>query len=194
MIDRLSVRKEIQRKSIHLATTFIPIAYIYIIPKKEPIFLICVFMAIGFLSADLLRMHCKTAENFFFKIFSSLLREQEFKNQLTGATYLFIGLTLAVFLFRKEIAIPVMLFLTIADPIAAIAGKTIPVKQIFAKSLGGFLGFLICALIIVTLAFGFTYFGLIVAVIAAVVELIPSKINDNLTIPVISGYLLILLK
>ncbi len=194
MIDRLSIGKEIQRKSIHLITTLIPLAYIYIIPKKEHIFLFCVFMATGFLSADLLRMYWKKAEKYFFKIFSSLLREREFKNQLTGATYLFIGLTLSVVLFRKEIAIPVMLFLTIADPIAAIAGKLIPVKEIFRKSLGGFLGFLICAIIIVTMAFGFTYFGLIVATITALVEIIPLKINDNLTIPVISGYLLILLK
>lgn len=194
MSDRLSIGKEIQRKSIHLATTLIPLAYIYIIPKKEHIFIFCVFMAIGFLSADLLRMYWKTAEKYFLKLFSNLLREEELKNQLTGATYLFIGLILTVFLFRKEIAIPVMLFLTIADPVAAIVGKAMPVKKIFRKSVGGFLGFLLCALIIVNMVFGFTYFGLIVAVVTATIEMIPLKINDNLTIPVISGYLLILLK
>ena len=123
-----------------------------------------------------------------------MLREREIKDQLTGATYLFIGMTLAVFLFPKEIAIPVMLLLTIADPVAAIAGKAMPIKKIYGKSVGGFLGFLLCALIIVTIAFGFNYIGWIVALLAAIVELIPLKINDNLTIPVISGYLFILLK
>ena len=194
MSDNLDIRNEIQRKSIHLLTTAIPLLYISILPNKEHIFLVCVFTAIGFLSADLLRIYWKTAEKYFLKIFSVLLREREIKDQLTGATYLFIGMTLAVFLFPKEIAIPVMLLLTIADPVAAIAGKAMPIKKIYGKSVGGFLGFLLCALIIVTIAFGFNYIGWIVALLAAIVELIPLKINDNLTIPVISGYLFILLK
>ncbi|MEJ2542926.1 MAG: hypothetical protein P8Y99_02560 [Calditrichaceae bacterium] len=194
MSDQLNIGKEIQRKSIHIATTLIPLAYISTIPKKEHIFLICVFMSIGFLVVDLMRLYWKTAEKYFLKIFSVLLREQELNNNLTGATYLFIGMTLAVLLFPKTIAITVMLFLTIADPSAAIIGKIVPIKKIFNKSVGGFLGFLICAMIIVIIAFNFTITGLIVAFAAALVELIPMKLNDNLTIPVVSGYLFLFLK
>jgi glycerol-3-phosphate acyltransferase PlsY len=192
--DQLNIGREIQRKSIHFATTLIPLAYSSIIPKKEHIFLICVFISIGFLAADLLRLYWKTAEKYFLMIFSALLREDELKNSLTGATYLFVGMTLAVFLFPKDIAIAVMLFLSIADPCAAIVGKSIPIKKIFKKSIGGFLGFLICASVIVTIVLGFSYTGLIVALAAAMVELIPLRLNDNLTIPVVSGYLLIFLK
>ena len=194
MSDRLNIGREIQRKSIHLATTLIPLAYISIIPKKEHIFLICVFMSIGFLIADLMRLYWKTAEKYFLKIFSVLLREEELNNNLTGATYLFIGMTLAVILFPKTIAISVMLFLTISDPSAAIIGKIVPIKKIFNKSIGGFLGFLICAIIIVIIAFGFTLTGLLVALAASIVELMPIKLNDNLTIPIVSGYLFLFLK
>ena len=177
-----------------MATTLIPIAYLCIIPKKEHIFIVCVSMSIGFLIADLLRMYWKTAGKYFFKIFSVLLREDELKNNLTGATYLFIGMTMAVFLFPKTIAVAVMLFLTVADPFAAVFGKMVPIRKIFNKSIGGFLAFLFCAVLIVTVVFGFTYSGLIVALVAALVEMIPIHINDNLTIPVVSGYLLILFK
>lgn len=194
MSDQLAVGREIHRKAIHLVTTIIPLAYISILPKKEHIFIVCVSMTIGFLSADLLRIFSKTAERYFLKIFSMLLREGEINHQLTGATYLFIGLTLAVFLFPKEIAIVVMMFLTIADPVAAITGKTFPVKKIFNKSVGGFLAFFLCAVIIISIQSGFTFIGLIVAIIAAVVELLPVRINDNITIPVVSGYMFILLR
>ena len=194
MSDRLNLGREIQRKSIHLATTLIPLAYVSIIPKKEHVFLICVLLSIGFLTADLLRMYWKTAEKYFLKTFSVLLRENELENNLTGATYLFIGMTLSVFFFPKTIAVVVMLFLTLADPIAAIAGKMLPIMRISSKSIGGFLGFFICALIIVTIAFGFNLSGLIIALATAIVELIPIKINDNLTIPIVSGYLIIFLK
>jgi len=191
---RLKTNREVQRKSIHLATTIIPLAYISIIPQKEHIFLICLILSIGFLLADILRMFWKTAEKYFKMIFSALLRENELKSDLTGATYLFIGMTLAAFLFPKEIAVLVMLFLSIADPSAAITGKLAPIKKIFNKSIGGFLGFLFCAIIIVIIVSGFSFIGLIVAFAAAIVELLPLKINDNLTIPVVTGYLYLFLK
>ena len=192
--DGLNIGREIQRKVIHLVTTVIPLAYISVLPRKEHIFLICVFMSIGFLTVDLLRLYWKTAEKYFLKLFSILLREKETENQLTGATYLFIGMTLTVLLFPKEIAVCVLMFLTIADPIAAIAGKTLPIKKIFNKSLGGTLGFLITAVMIAGAINGLTPLTFIVASSAAIVELIPLGVNDNLSIPVISGYVFLILR
>ena len=194
MGDRLNISNEMKRKLIHLSTTLIPLLYISIIPNKEHIFLICVLLSIGFLLVDLLRMFSRITERYFLRIFSSLLREDEIDRQLTGATYLFIGLTLAVFLFPRDIAVIVMMFLSIADPDAAIFGKTLPMKTIFNKILGGFFAFLFCATIIVTTVNGISLIGLIVAFIAAIVELLPLKINDNISIPVISGYMFIFLR
>lgn len=194
MSDQLAIGREIQRKLIHLLTSAIPLAYISIIPIKEHIFFICVILAIGFLSVDLLRMFSLDVRRYFLTIFASLLREDEINRRLTGATYLFIGLTLAVILFPKEIAIPVMLFLTLADPCAAIIGKKYPIKKIFDKSLGGFLAFAGCAVIIVFVFMGYGLLHVLIALCAAIVEILPVKIDDNLSIPVISGYLFILIK
>lgn len=193
MKDRLSIGREIQRKTIHLTTSFLPIAYYYLSVSREQILFICVFITIGFLIADLLRMFSKAIEKYFKKIFSKLLREPEIKNQLTGATYLFIGLTLSVILFPRHIAVPAMLFLTLADPFAAIIGKIYDLKKIFNKSLGGFIAFFTMATIVVLLFTNLRVYGILIAFLAAIVEILPLKINDNLTVPIVSGYLFMII-
>jgi phytol kinase len=192
--DRLDISEEIRRKIIHILTSLIPLAYITIIPSKEHIFTICVIMSIGFLTVDLLRMYLPAVKKPFLQIFEVLLREGEINNHLTGATYLFIGFSIAVFLFPREIAVPVMLYLSIADPCAAVIGKLWPVKKLFGKSLGGFTAFFISAAIITGFFSGYDYESFIIAFCTAAVEMLPLKINDNLTIPVFSGYLFMILK
>jgi len=192
--DRLGIGREIQRKTIHLTTSILPIAYFYLSVSREQMLFICVFITIGFLIVDFLRMFSKAIEKYFIKIFSKLLREPELKNQLTGATYLFIGLTLSVILFPKNVAVPAMFFLTLADPFAAIIGKKIELKRIFNKSLGGFFAFFIVAALIVLVFTDFWIYGIVIAFLAAIVEILPLRINDNLTVPIVSGYLFMFIK
>ena len=114
----------------------------------------------------------------------------EQKKQFTGATYLFLGMALTLYLFSKEAAIPALLFLTLADPAAALVGKRYGSATFFDKSIEGSLAFCLTACAVIL---GFTFYGWIglgVAFIATLVEFLPLKINDNLLIPVVSAYLL----
>ena len=194
MQDTLGIKKELERKLIHLSTSIIPIMYFFINADREQIIFLCVFISIGFLAVDLLRFLSGFAEKHFLRIFSKLLRTAEYKTDLTGATYLFIGLSISVILFPREVAIPAMLFLTIADPFAAVAGKTMGLKRIFNKSLGGFIAFFMTASLISLVFTSLGLLGVVIAFLTAIVEIVPIKINDNLSIPIFSGYLIYLLR
>jgi len=186
--DRLNLQLEIRRKAIHILASVIPFAYWQGMP--EPVVLyILLFLSTGFLAADLLRMKFALAEKYFLIVFSPLLRENELKKQITGATYLFWGMTAAVFLFAKEAAVPAMLFITLADPAAAIAGKWFGKEHFYGKTIEGLLGFYLTAAMIVLVFTDYSWVGLLIALASAVIEFLPLGINDNLLIPVVSGYL-----
>lgn len=189
MADPLNLTRELQRKSIHILTSIIPLAY-YFGGSKQLIIAICSILTIGFLTAEILRMNFSLAEKYFTIIFSNLLRLDEQKKQLTGASYLFLGMTLTFILFPKEEAIPAVLFLTVADSAAAVIGKRFRGKLITGKTIQGSLAFFLTAVFIILVLTDFGWTGIGVAFIATLIEFFPLKVNDNLTIPIASGALL----
>lgn len=192
MSDRLALQQEIRRKLIHLATSIIPMAYYFGLPRKYILFL-SFLLAAGFLSADLLRLNFTLARKYFLRIFSSLLRVAEVDQRLTGATYLFLGMAATFLLFPKDAAMPAVLFMTLADPMAAIVGNRLGSEEYFGKTIEGALGFYLTASAIILVFTDYSWLGLGVAFVAALIEFLPIGINDNLTIPVATGYLLMVL-
>ena len=192
MTAGLTLNKEVQRKFIHLAMAVIPFAYYYGLSKDIVIF-ICAFLSAGFLAADILRMNFALARKYFLRIFSVLLRADEKKQTLTGATFLFLGMLAAVILFPKEAAVPALLIVCLADPAAALAGKRFGGRIIFGKTLQGAFGFFVTASVIILFFTNYAWSGLAVALLTAVLEFLPVPLNDNLTIPIAAGFLLMLL-
>jgi len=124
-----------------------------------------------------------------------LLKESE-DRRITGATYIAIS-ALAVFLiFDKPIAITALFFLALGDPAAALLGSRMRGPRVMGKSPWGTLAFVVVAVAVagVLSAAGVVSFhwGLAAgAAIAALVELAPLNripaLDDNVTIPLISG-------
>jgi len=188
----LEYKKEIIRKTIHISTAFIAVLYNYF--DKPVILSISLFLSIGFLTADILRLNSRRLEKYFHLIFSKLLRNREINKDLTGATYLFIGITITIFLFSKNIAIVSIFILTLSDTIAAIVGKKIGRNKIGNKSVEGSIAFFLTTIIIIWSVLELNiYYMLFVSVLITFVEAVPIRINDNLTIPVFSGLLLTIL-
>lgn len=185
----LQLKKELLRKSIHLSTSVIPLLYYYGL-SKQSILWICLFFTAGFFSADILRMNFDLARRYFLVVFSGLLREDEQNRKFTGASWLFLGMTATFYLFPKEAAIPAVLFLTLADPAAAIAGKKFGSDYFFGKSIEGSLGFYLTASAVILLFTDFSWLGIATALGAAVIEFLPIGINDNILIPLFAGYIL----
>ena len=127
--------------------------------------------------------------NLFNNYFFSVLRKVEYDGHLTGATWLLFGCLSAIYLFSIKIAVVALLILTIGDALAAVIGKTFPLLRIGNKSLFGTLvAIFVTFSFIVSLDIGLGWEIILLGTIfGMLIELIPSYINDNITIPIASG-------
>jgi len=183
---------EIRRKIVHLATLAIPIGYILTSEETVLIFLIPLF--IGLLLVDLLRHYHSGLASLFRKyFFGKVLREEE-KPTLMGSTYFLFSSLLTILLFPKSIAIACLLILTISDTCAALVGKGIGKISIFEKTLEGSIAFFLSSLLIVWVYPNLNRFsGSLAALGATLVEILPIKVDDNLTIPLVTGAIMFFL-
>jgi len=121
-----------------------------------------------------------------------LLKETEVR-RLTGATYIAFSALVAFLVFDESVAIVALFFLSIGDPVAAIVGSRVGGVRIWGKSPVGSVAFFVVALASAGALHGAGQVpwhggGLAVgAAVAALVELTPLFIDDNLTIPLAAG-------
>jgi len=177
---------EIKRKMVHLGTLVIPAGYALSSDTAVLAFLIPFFLL--YLSVDLLRhFHPGLASLFRKYFFGRVLREKE-KPSLMGSTYFLFASILTILLFPKPIAIASLLILILSDTAAALAGRGLGRIHIFKKTLEGTLAFLLSALLIVWLYPSLDrVWGSMAALGAALIEVLPVPLDDNLTIPLIAG-------
>jgi dolichol kinase len=108
-----------------------------------------------------------------------------------GAITFFAGTFIAVLLFAPLYAALSILVLSIGDSLATIAGHYVGKHALFKKkTFEGTLTFFVCAFAILIFFVAPTK-ALLVALIASATELItPPNLDDNITIPFITGLLL----
>ena len=178
--------RELRRKSIHLLGLVFPILYVFT-TRHTAIVVVGVLLAIA-LASELLKAFFPTFRGIFMRIFSPMLRSQERKGGLTGATYYLIGSFLCILLFDKTLAIVCLCFLTLGDLFAALIGKQWGRIKLFSrKSLEGSLAcFIVCAAVALLIGLH-PIVALVGALVATLIELLPTGVDDNVTIPLISG-------
>ena len=103
-----------------------------------------------------------------------------------------IGVLVIYVLYGKEVAIPVMFFLSLGDPAAALVGRRMPGPRIRGKSPLGtaaFIGVGVGAAAVLIAANGIDHHWAlwVGAGVAGTVELASVPPDDNLAIPVIAG-------
>jgi dolichol kinase len=191
MIEMVT-KVEITRKIVHLATLVVPVGYLLTSEETVLIFLVPFFLC--FLTVDLLRhFHSGLASLFRKYFFGRVLREEE-KETFMGSTYFLFSTILTLLLFPKSIAIASLLILILADSSAALVGKGIGRVPIWGKTLEGSMAFLFTSLLIVLIYPGLNRFsGSLAALGATVIEILPIKVNDNLTIPLVAGAIMFFL-
>ncbi len=112
----------------------------------------------------------------------------------TGATYILLSVCLTVALYDKPIAIAAIAFIIVGDTLAALIGRRFGRHRFGNKSVEGSLaclaGTVIVAVIVPDLPIGIRLFG---AVVATIVEALPLNIDDNITVPILSGLSMTLL-
>ena len=178
--------REITRKLWHLSFIWAPIAFYFWIEQTLAV-LIGVGFFVLFVILDILRIWVLPRGNeIAFRHFAFILRDKE-RNQFNTAVYFSLACIVCGFFFTKEVAVMAVTFLCIGDPMAAFVGSKYGTTRILNKSLEGssacFVACFIAALVI-----GFSIkIAVLAALTATLFELISSRINDNLSIPIFSG-------
>lgn len=207
--------EEINRKLLHiLSGCAIPLGILYIpeIPGASDSLptVILGILLIGSLVIEYVRFHVPAVQKLFYGMVGSMLRAEENK-KVTGSTYIFASSFLCTILFAQQphISCMVLNLFILGDAVAAIVGLRFGKIKIGKKSLEGSLG---CFILCLILLFGvYPHVPLLLdqwhghvpvslIVIASfcitVFELIPIRLsknfvlNDNLTVPIITGFVM----
>jgi len=166
------------------------------IGKRALITLIGVVLSVSFI-ADVLRLLHKKAGDLLSKEIAKGFRvyKEKERKRISSITTFLLGVLLTFLLFKESIAIASLSFLVFGDMMAKIVGinygKTVIFNTESKKTLEGLIGFL-------SISISSAYFlwllnmlplwiGVTGAVIASVVEVFPFPIDDNLSVPVVSG-------
>ncbi len=201
------MKKLILRKLYRLVLLAVPIIYYYWYKKYYVLAVVCAFAFS--LTLDIIRLTNPAANDavrrFFgpFARFMRLIAKKEELRDLSGTTYTLMGCTIIVITMPKMIGITAILFNIFGDLFATIIGKRFGRRKILGeKTLEGSLACFLSLIAVVAWSnwkLGLPWgVGIVGAVIGTIVELVPLKIkslqiNDNLTIPILSGVVMWLL-
>ena len=179
---------ELLRKTTHLAGFFLPL--LYIVLERSTMLLIVGSLAGIAVIVEFLKWVSERFRDLFFRVFKSILRTHEQKGAITGATYYIVSILLCIFFFEKSIAIVCIFFIILGDTAAALVGRRWGRTRLIGnKSLEGSAAcFIVCtAITLLWLKQLNPVVGITGAFVATLVELLPLRIDDNLTVPLISG-------
>lgn len=192
-MDEKPIVFEARRKLLHLTPLIIPLlSTLDLVNEKHLLIILSCCAAVAFY-IEVARRYPGPVRSFFVKYFGSFLRHDE-QRQTVGSTYFFAGLLLSVILFPRVIAEASMYVLIVGDTMAAIIGRKWGRHRIGQKSLEGSLAFFFSSFLILILLERIEISVAAAGVFtAAVVELVPIRINDNFTIPITSGMVMYLM-
>lgn len=196
----LKKRTEIHlaRKIWHISSVAVmALAYAYI-PQRISLTILVLAWSL-FVPLDFLRQRYPAINEVMIHLFRPIMRQTEL-HRLAGTSYLLTGVALIAFVFPRDVVLLTLLFLAFADPIASYFGIKYGKDKIFGhKSLQGTVAaFVACAVLCATFLYWhgllldrWFVVSLLAGLIGALAELIPiGKLDDNLTLPVLSSIFL----
>jgi len=146
---------------------------------------------------DIARLRNWKLWRFFSPMINSMAREHEIKGDFTGAAYILTTACLVIALFDRPIAMSALAFIIAGDVAAALIGRKFGKHKYHRnhKTYEGSIAFFIAA---ATVAFFIPDLsitvGLIGAFLATIIEAVSVHIDDNATVPLVSGLVMHLLR
>lgn len=186
---QISFLSELWRKGVHLVSLSIPAFYALsgftkwqMLTFTVPVFLLMILL-------DMVRLNKLWLwTEFGQKFLGGMVRRHERLGDFTGATYILLSVCAVVFLYNKWIAIAAMSLIIVGDVFAALIGRSLGKIRFGRKTVEGSLGCLLGTLLV---AFLTPNLPLIVtipgAVVATIVEAFSLRIDDNVSVPLLSG-------
>ena len=178
---------EVTRKSVHIVSILIVLIYEFF--GKEAILWVLMLFLVSVLFLDYFRLE----HGMKIPVFYTMYRKQE-ANRLGGHIYFTLGAIAVISLFSKEIAYTAVLMTTFGDMSAALIGKFFGKRRVFKKvfnndkSLEGSASEFVVDFLIGILIIGNPVVSLVMSFTATLTETALNKIDDNLMIPIFSGF------
>jgi len=147
-------------------------------------------VSIGFILLDIIRfLHKQTNEMLHQKV-KALFRKNEYQT-FSSMTIFLVAFFITILVFPQEIAIAASTFLIFGDTFGKIFGLAFGKHKILNKTLEGSLaylgGILICSYVLYTLLDISPYVLIFGGLAAPFIELFSMGMNDNITVPIMSG-------
>ena len=195
---KISYKHELARKTIHMVSISIPVAYFFI--TKELALWIIIPLTILSIIIDFGSRKPGKFRDFFHKYFGKILRPHEYYDVFTlnGATWVLISAVSCVLIFPKLLVIVGFTILIISDISSALIGRRFGRHPLFVnKSWEGTTAFWVSAWLVIIIlgvlfsaSWTFYIFGFIAAFISGWVEALSTmlKMDDNFSIPISFGF------
>lgn len=187
----------ILRKLWHISVGSI-VLFLYLTSNESAFYWANIVMglAVSGFAVDFLRKKNKSLNAVVIKVMGPLMRRSE-REGVSGFPFYALGCSLSLYFYQRDISILSIMFLIFSDPISSFFGvlygkdKLLPNKSLQ----GAVAGFFTCYLIALfytmntsTIGMNILIFSIAAGLIGAASELISAfNIDDNLTIPVLSG-------
>ncbi len=192
-------RQDLMRHLWHMGGGLLPPFFYGFFERPTALVLIFLVTALV-LALDVARLRNEKLNLFIQTRIPMLWKEKE-RSHLTASTLLLIGCCLTTLLIPdKSIARLAMVYLAVGDSAAAITGKTLGRHKLLngrksvEGTLGGFLANVAVALLLGAWQFGIPApVALAGAFAASILELFPTRVDDNISLPVGCGLLMLLL-
>ena len=183
------IKSEFARKGIHLSNAIIPLSYYYFFPDKIDMIIVLAAFLIFCFFIEIYRKNNLILSKIFSNWIDFMMRDNEKRGELTGATWVFVGALFTILLVPDPYNVLSLLFLSIGDTFAAIIGTRFPYIKLGKKTLSGSIAGLFSCLFIglvvdIPISYEIIIFG---SFMAMFIEILPLPINDNVSIPIFSG-------
>ncbi len=194
--NQISFARELARKGTHMFALVIPGGYYLFDLNKAGMLAIMIPIACTMILIDISRLRLwKFWTVFAHKLVDPMVRQHEADGDFTGATYILTTVCFTVAMFDKPIAIAALAFIVVGDTFAALVGRKFGRHRFWnGKSLEGSTACLVATLIVAALTPGLAWqVSIVGAVVATVAEALPLGVDDNVTVPIMSGLAMTLL-
>jgi dolichol kinase len=189
----IPISAELVRKGIHLFALVIPVGY-YFVPFHISIVILTLCALVSIL-IDISRFRRWRLWSILSVILIPIIRDHEIKGGFTGASYILSTSAITIAIFPKEIAIAAIVFIIVGDTAAALVGRTWGRHKLIGKKTYEGSGACLASLTMVSFLIPDlpVIVGLAGALAATLAEAFSGKIDDNLSVPISSGLIMLVI-
>ncbi|MCX8075479.1 MAG: phosphatidate cytidylyltransferase [Aquificaceae bacterium] len=174
---------ETRRKIFHMFTLLLWLIPVYLFPFWLTLLLFLLVILLNILTV--LRVGIDRL-SFYYGLVYGLEREKNYSKPSIQALWANLGIFLSFLLFGKESAMVSVVVLAVGDAFASIVGMKYGKTRIGSRSIEGTFAFFLSTFIVLVLFIDF-WRAFMVSLFSAFVEALPTRLDDNFTVPLVGG-------